>query len=163
VLRERVSTLITRFSADNANSRAGSVSKLQSVQRSLCPNKVGRNRTGAPGSPQRTWAEKDGAQPQRSNLLNLRNQALDSKSIQPAVGAPAFMPPQARLRVTLIQIGRGSPRIYASAGTAESHTNPNWSWEPPHLCGGRSALALRERVSTLITRFRWDETAGPGA
>jgi len=23
----------------------------------------------------------------------------------------------------------------------------------PHLCGGRSALALRERVSTLITRF----------
>src|ERR1700689_526076 len=26
-------------------------------------------------------------------------------------------------------------------------------WEPPHLCGGRSALALCERVSTLITRF----------
>ena len=25
--------------------------------------------------------------------------------------------------------------------------------EPPHLCGGRSALALLERVSTLITRF----------
>jgi hypothetical protein len=25
--------------------------------------------------------------------------------------------------------------------------------EPPHLCGGRSALALRERVSTLVTRF----------
>src|ERR1700689_5571140 len=26
-------------------------------------------------------------------------------------------------------------------------------WEPPHLCGGRSALALREKVSTIITRF----------
>ena len=26
-------------------------------------------------------------------------------------------------------------------------------WEPPHLCGGRSALALQERVSTPITRF----------
>ena len=30
---------------------------------------------------------------------------------------------------------------------------PNWRWEPPHLCGGRSALELRERVSPLITRF----------
>ena len=26
-------------------------------------------------------------------------------------------------------------------------------WEPPHSCGGRSASALRERVSTLILRF----------
>jgi hypothetical protein len=25
--------------------------------------------------------------------------------------------------------------------------------KPPHLCEGRSALALRERVPTLITRF----------
>jgi hypothetical protein len=32
-------------------------------------------------------------------------------------------------------------------------TCPNERWEPPHLCGGRSALALLERVSTLITRF----------
>ena len=26
-------------------------------------------------------------------------------------------------------------------------------WEPPHSCGGRSASALRERISTLIMRF----------
>jgi hypothetical protein len=26
-------------------------------------------------------------------------------------------------------------------------------WKPPHLCVGRSALALCERVSTLIMRF----------
>jgi hypothetical protein len=38
-------------------------------------------------------------------------------------------------------------------GTAESQTCPNGWWEPPHLCGGKSALALCERVSTLITRF----------
>jgi hypothetical protein len=64
-----------------------------------------RNRTGAPGSPQRTWAENDGAQPLRSHLLNPRKSRLDSKSIQPdlsapvmtqylsklVVGAPAFM------------------------------------------------------------------------
>ena len=26
-------------------------------------------------------------------------------------------------------------------------------WEPPHLCGGRGALAHRERAPGLITRF----------
>jgi hypothetical protein len=26
-------------------------------------------------------------------------------------------------------------------------------WEPPHLCGGKSALALCERGLTLFTRF----------
>ena len=26
-------------------------------------------------------------------------------------------------------------------------------WKPQHLCGGRSALALRDSVPTLITRF----------
>jgi hypothetical protein len=40
-----------------------------------------------------------------------------------------------------------------SKGTAASRTCPNSWWEPPHLCGGRSALALCERLSTLITRF----------
>jgi hypothetical protein len=33
-------------------------------------------------------------------------------------------------------------------------------WEPPHLCGGRSALALREVLSTLITRFSAGGTWG---
>ena len=33
------------------------------------------------------------------------------------------------------------------------HENRIGWWEPPHLCGGRGALALCERVSTLITRF----------
>ena len=39
---------------------------------------------------------------------------------------------------------------------AHCNSEPNhrttW-WEPPHLCGGRSALAFRERVSNLIRRF----------
>jgi hypothetical protein len=40
-------------------------------------------------------------------------------------------------------------------------TRPNGWWEPPHLCGGRSALALRERVSTLITRFSAGNAKAP--
>jgi hypothetical protein len=42
----------------------------------------------------------------------------------------------------------------------ERRRSVTMTWNPydvvvgaPHLCGGRSALALRERVSTLITRF----------
>ena len=31
----------------------------------------------------------------------------------------------------------------------DGQTQVKSRWEPPHLCGGRSALALRERVSTL--------------
>jgi hypothetical protein len=45
------------------------------------------------------------------------------------------------------------PALSLSKGTAESQTCPNERWEPPHLCGGTSALALGEGVSTLIARF----------
>jgi len=40
-----------------------------------------------------------------------------------------------------------------SAGQVRDVSLPggHW-WEPPHLCGERSALALHERVSTFITR-----------
>src|ERR1700733_10372589 len=49
---------------------------------------------------------------------------------------------------------RSPPRHKTSpAGSTESQTCPNWWWEPPHLCGARSALALCEGVATLITRF----------
>ena len=35
------------------------------------------------------------------------------------------------------------------ATIAGSGLSPGGRWEPPHLCEGRSALALRERASTL--------------
>ena len=42
---------------------------------------------------------------------------------------------------------------FQCCGSRESQASPYWGWEHAHLCGGRSALALCERVWTLITRF----------
>jgi hypothetical protein len=35
----------------------------------------------------------------------------------------------------------GVPILQKAEGTAANHTCPNWWWEPPHLCGGKSPKA----------------------